>query len=598
MTSRRRSVGAELFAGGVSFRVWAPEHERVAVVIDGREYPLAREDGGYFCGVVANAKVGTRYRLRVDDERETYPDPASRFQPDGPDGDSVVVDPSAYEWRDAEWRGLQRKGLVLYELHIGTFTREGSYSAAAQRLGALAEIGINAIELMPVNEFAGTFGWGYDGVDLWAPTRLYGTPDELRRFVDEAHAHGIGVLLDVVYNHLGPDGCYLTKFAKEYFTDRYDNEWGDAVNFESEARTFFIENAAYWIDEFHFDGLRIDATQSMFDASETHVVREICDAARAAAGGRSVVIVGENEPQQRRLLTRDGVDALWNDDWHHAAHVALTGRAEAYYSDYRGTAREFAAMARLGFLYQGQRYRWQKKRRGTPSRDIAPERLVCYLENHDQVANSARGERLQRLTSPARFRAMTALLLLQPQTPLLFQGQERGSERPFLYFADHSGELAEKVRSGRRDFLKQFPSIDGATLTSPDDRATFESCKLDDHGDPRVVQLHRDLLRLRREEPFVQQRSDWLEASTLSDDCLLLRWFTDDDRLLIVNLGRDLVLDPVPEPLLAPPAGARDWTTLWSSEHPDYGGAGMQEVETESGWHITGESAVVLRARM
>ncbi len=574
---RQRSIGAEAGPDGVHFRVWAPAHERVAVVIDGRDFPLERGERGYFSGLVTEARAGTLYKIRVGDG--TYPDPASRFQPEGVHGPSEVIDPR-FTWR--EWRGVKLKDAVIYEMHFGTFTAEGTYAAAIQHLDALARLGITVLELMPLHDFPGRFGWGYDGVDLWAPAHIYGRPEELRRFVDEAHGRGLAVILDVVYNHFGPDGCYLRKFTPHYFTDRYVNDWGDSVNFDGEeahgVREFVAENAAYWIDEFHFDGLRVDATQSIFDQSDVHILREIRDRAPG-------LIVAENEPQDARLLREFGFDAMWNDDWHHAARVAATGRREAYYTDYLGRAQEFVAMAKLGFLYQGQRYKWQKDRRGTPSYDIAPEHLICYLQNHDQVANSGTGARLHELTSPGRLRALTALLLLQPQTPMLFQGQEFGARSPFLFFADHEPELAKLVRNGRREFLDQFPSLQGAELDPPEDEATFLKSKLDHtQRDEEIVALHRELLALRRKQPFAAR----LEAAALSDECLALRWLGDNQRLLIVNLGRHLHLDPAPEPLLAPPRGFTRWETVWCSQP-------MPELESEKNWTIAGEAAVLLK---
>jgi maltooligosyltrehalose trehalohydrolase len=561
--NRRRSIGAEVMDGGVHFRVWAPARKEVAAVIDGRDFRLQRETHGYFSGLVRGIGAGALYRFRLDGEEETYPDPASRFQPEGVHGPSQVIDP-AFGFR--EWSGVSDEP-VLYELHIGTFTREGTYAAAIEHLPFLADVGINVIELMPVNEFPGDFGWGYDGVDLWAPTRLYGSPDELRRFIDEAHANGIAVILDVVYNHVGPDGCYLTKFSKDYFTDKYENEWGEAMNFDGEnahgVRTFVSENAAYWIDEFQFDGLRVDATQSIFDSSERHILREIRDAVHTAAFGRRTFLVAENEPQDRTILTEHGFEAMWNDDWHHSAQVAITGNREAYYTDYRGTPQELVSMARLGFLYQGQWYSWQKKNRGTSSIDIPPRQLVAFLQNHDQVANSERGERVYN-------RAMTALLLLQPQTPLLFQGQEFASQTPFTYFADHTPELAEKVAKGRREFLEQFPSLKGRKLPVPHERATFERCKLD-HSAKNADEV-RELLRLRREMPYHER----LEGSVLGERCLALRWLGDDPRLLLVNLGQPLTIDPVNDPLLA-----GEWRVLWSST-------------AFEPWTLRGESAVLL----
>ncbi len=377
-------------------------------------------------------------------------------------------------------------------MHIGTFTPEGTYAAAAERLPLLADVGVTVIELMPVADFAGRFGWGYDGVDLWAPTHLYGRPDDLRRFVDRAHALGIGVILDVVYNHFGPDGNYLTQFSNTYFSDKYENEWGEPINFDGPGsagvRELCVENAGYWVQEFHFDGLRLDATQQIFDASPDHLVAAIARRVRAAAGGRGCLLVAENEPQETRMVRAPeaggyGLDALWNDDFHHAARVALTGHNEAYYSDYRGTPQEILSAVKWGYLYQGQRYAWQNERRGTPALDLPANAFVTFLENHDQVANSVRGERLTTLTSPGMLRAMTAVVLLGPATPMLFQGQEWGSTRPFVYFADHKPELAKAVDEGRRKFLSQFPSCATeaaqAQVLTPHHEATFAACKLD-----------------------------------------------------------------------------------------------------------------------
>ncbi|MDP9359850.1 MAG: malto-oligosyltrehalose trehalohydrolase [Acidobacteriota bacterium] len=594
--TRKRAVGAELVDGAVDFRVWAPDRDTVSVVIDDCRFPLDRETDGHFRGTIATAGAGTRYRFRLDDDDKLYPDPASRFQPDGPHGDSEVIDPATYRWRDGDWRGISPRELVIYEMHIGTFTIGGTWRAAIEQLGALQEIGINLLEVMPIHEFPGRFGWGYDGVALWAPVHLYGRPDDFRAFVDAAHAHGLGVILDVVYNHLGPDGCYLSEFTKQYFTKTYENDWGESINFDGEGaagvRELFSENAAMWIDEFHLDGLRLDATQSINDASDEHVLALIARHARAAAEGRSIFLVGENEPQDVALIDDYGLDALWNDDWHHAAMVAATGRREAYYTDYFGTPQEFVSMAQYGFLYQGQRYSWQEERRGTPSLHLSPEQLVCFTQNHDQIANSARGERLQQLTNPGRFRALTALLLLGPNTPMLFQGQEFGASTPFLYFADHKPELAEAVGRGRREFLEQFPSLLelAGDFAPPNAEETFARCKLD-HGEREthveMVALHGDLLRLRSEMTGV------VHGAVIAAEAFVLRY---DERLLIVNLGRELHLDVVPEPLLAPPAKRR-WELLWSSESPDYGGTGTPPIETEEGWRIPSEVAVVLSSK-
>jgi maltooligosyltrehalose trehalohydrolase len=594
--SRKRGVGAELVDGGVDFRVWAPDRNAASVVIEGNVFPFDRETDGHFRGFVAQAGARTRYRFRLDDGDTLYPDPASRFQPEGPHGDSEVVDPTGFRWSDGGWRGVSPRNRVIYEMHIGTFTAEGTWRAAIAQLGALRDIGINLLEVMPVHEFPGRFGWGYDGVDLWAPSHLYGRPDDFRAFVDSAHTLGLGVILDVVYNHFGPDGCYLRQFTKNYFTKKYVNDWGDSINFDGErsdgVRELVSENAAMWIDEFHLDGLRLDATQSINDASDEHVLALIARRARAAAGERSIFLVAENEPQDVVLIDDYGLDALWNDDWHHSAMVAATGQREAYYTDYFGTPQEFVSMAQFGFLYQGQRYSWQKSRRGTPSLHLPPEQLVCFTQNHDQIANSARGERLHQLTSPGRFRALTALLLLGPNTPMLFQGQEFGASAPFLYFADHNPELAKAVGKGRREFLEQFPSLRKmkGNFAPPEAEETFSQCKLD-HRERKtnvgIVALHRDLLRLRREMTGV------VRGAVIAPEAFVLRF---DERLFIVNLGDSLELDVVPEPLLAPPAG-HSWELLWSSESPEYGGTGTPRIGVDGMWYLPSQSAILMKAK-
>jgi maltooligosyltrehalose trehalohydrolase len=620
---RRLPIGAEVLAdGSAHFRVWAPRRREVAVVLEGGpqpeeerplNVPLQAEGNGYFSGRVLLALPGTLYRYRLDGEEKAYPDPASRFQPRGTHGPSEVIDPSGFPWTDRHWQGCGLEGQVIYEMHLGTFTHEGTYEAAARQFPSLADLGITVVEIMPVAEFPGRFGWGYDGVDLFALTRLYGRPDDLRRFVDRAHGAGLGVILDVVYNHVGPDGNYLKQFSKDYFTDRYKNEWGEALNFDGPdagpVREFYLANAGYWIDEFHLDGLRLDATQQIFDRSGEHILAAITRRVREKARGRATLLVAENEPQEVRLVRPleqggYGIDGLWNDDFHHTAMVVLSGHKEAYYTDFLGTPQEFISAAKWGFLYQGQRYKWQKKRRGTATFGLKPAAFVTYIQNHDQVANSARGLRCHLLAGPGRYRAMTALMLLLPGTPMLFQGQQFAASSPFLYFADHNEELARKVYQGRAKFLSQFPSIAQsgmqALLPDPGDPSTFERCKLDisereRHGE--TYALHHDLLRLRRSDPvFRTGRIHGLDGAVLGREAFVLRYFGDPegDRLLGVNFGRDLPLDAAPEPLLAPPEGMR-WKTVWSSEDPRYGGQGTPPLETGENWRLPGQAAVVLR---
>ena len=611
---RRLTVGAELQkGGGAHVRVWAPACKRVELVVprggagNDRALTMEREPDGHFNVVDPDARAGGRYWFRLDGER-LRPDPASRWQPDGPHESSAYVDPFAFRWTDAPRKGLRPIGQVVYEMHVGTFTPEGTWAAAAAQLDELARIGITVIEMMPVAEFPGRFGWGYDGVDLYAPAHIYGSPDDLRAFVDRAHALGVGVIVDVVYNHLGPDGNYLAEFTPDYFTDKYTNDWGRALNFEgpAPARAFFVQNAAYWIDEFHFDGLRLDATQDVKDASPRHVIAELVEAARAAAGGVPIYVVAENEPQHT-LLVRDpakggyGIDALWNDDAHHTAVVALTGRREAYYRDYNGSAQELISCARFGYLYQGQWYSWQEQRRGTPALDLLPGTFVTYLENHDQVANSAFGRRLHRFASAGRHRALTAWMLLGPATPMLFQGQEFASTRPFLYFADHNPELSEAVRRGRIEFLSQFPSLTDhrvvRKLAPPGDERTFAACKLDlgERGrNHEAYAFHCDLLKLRRDDPVLARAGLYRpEGATIGPGAFLLRYLDGErgDRLLVVNLDCDLDLTPAREPLLAPPLDAR-WRLAWSSEAPHYGGQGTPPIDTDALWIVPGSSAL------
>ena len=413
----------------------------------------------------------------------------------------------------------------------------------------LRDLGATVIELIPVADFPGKFGWGYDGVCLFAPYRGYGTPDDMRRFVDAAHRLGIGVILDVVYNHLGPRGNVLEQYTPAYFSERYQTDWGKAINFDGPnngpVREFFLANAAYWIDEFHIDGLRLDATQCIFDASDTHILVEIGRVVRGAAPGRATFIINENESQHANIVRARwrggyGLDGTWNDDFHHSAMVALTGRNEAYYSDHLGTPQEFISAAKYGYLFQGQRYSWQEHRRGTPARDLDPWQFINFIQNHDQVANSGSGRRCHALSSPGRYRAMTALLLLGPGTPMLFQGQEFAASAPFFYFADHERDVAAQVKSGRGEFLAQFRRLDRPGLADempdPADPDTFEQCRLDHRerdraGHAEVFRLHKDLLALRRTDPaFARQERRGVDGAVLGPHAFLLRFFAGDGR--------------------------------------------------------------------
>jgi len=617
-STRRLPIGAEVAGGRIDFRVWAPDHDGVQLVIEQPEagvVDMTAEEQGYFSAVVETAAWGAStpalYRFRCASGGDLLPDPASRFQPEGPHGPSEVIDPSRFAWTDGHWPGIGLDSRIIYEMHVGTFTPEGTWLAAAEQLPELAAAGIDLIEMMPIADFPGRFGWGYDGVDLFAPTRLYGRPDDLRAFIDAAHALRIAVILDVVYNHLGPDGNYLKAFSSAYFTDRYKCEWGEAINFDGPdaqpVREFFIANACYWIDEFHFDGFRFDATQQIFDASQPGILAEITSQARRTAGRRRIVVIAENEPQRTELLHPveqggAGLDGLWNDDFHHSVRVALTGRSEAYFSDYHGLPQEIVSAARHGYLYQGQHSRWQNQPRGTPSFGIEPARFVCYLENHDQIANSAWGSRLVQTVAPGSYRAAVTLLLLGPWTPMIFQGQEFGASTPFLYFADHKPDMAKFIAEGRKEFLRQFPSIAEDTmmecLAEPGDRETFVQSRLDyrqRQENSRFYALFKDLVRLRRTDEVFSVRGDnQLEGAVLSDRAFVLRFFGRvQDRLIVVNLGANLHATPAPEPLLAPPRG-QEWKIVFSTEDPRYGGAGLARASLEQQWRIPAHSAAVL----
>jgi maltooligosyltrehalose trehalohydrolase len=612
---RRIPVGAEVTPEGTDFRVWAPSTRELTVVIETAKRSIARtldrEDDDYFHGFVADVQPGTRYRFRLDDGRE-WPDPASRFQPDGPSGPSGIVDPDSFPWTDAAWLKTPRaERPVLYELHAGTFTQEGTWHAAIPHLPALADLGITAVELLPIGEFPGRFGWGYDGVNIFAPSHLYGSPDGLRQFIDAAHQSKLAVILDVVYNHFGPRDNSTGAFSPFYLSETHKGEWGAALNFDGPhsgpVREFCRANARYWIDEFHFDGLRFDATQGILDNSREHILSVITRELRAEFSDRSLHLSAENEPQHSRLIRPPqqggvGFDALWNEDFHHVAMIAATGRREGYYDDYQGRAQEFVTLARRGFLFQGQFNERQGKPRGTPTQGLRPENFILYLQNHDQVANTLQGLRIHRQTSPARLRALTAWWLLGPGTPLFFQGQEFGSNSPFSYFCDHPEPLCRDILKGRREFLSQFASLDNAESRSavpePCDPANFERCKLD-HDErlqnAEILALHRDLLALRRDDRVWQDRRDDLSDGIVLGDSAFAFRLSDGaraERLILVNLGRELAFRQSPDPLLAPPEGG-GWRLIWSSESVRYGGGGIAPVEPNRAFRLPGSIALV-----
>jgi maltooligosyltrehalose trehalohydrolase len=611
-------LGARVSKDAVTFTVWAPKHDAVALRLEDRDLPMDAQPGGYFSVTVPGARAGQRYWFTLKDGRR--PDPASRYQPDGVFGASAVVDPESFPWTDADWSGAPpRHRSVIYEMHVGAFTTAGTWGAARAQLQRLAELGVTTIEIMPVAEFSGRFGWGYDGVFLCAPFHGYGTPDDLRAFIDDAHRFGIAVILDVVYNHIGPVGSVLHEYSDWYFS-QHETDWGRGFNLDgpqSEAvRVFMRATVRHWIREYHVDGLRFDAVHSIVDRSPEHIVHELTRHARSIAAPRRLFVIGENESQDVRFLQDaildnggergGGLDGIWNEDWHHAAFVTLTGHSEAYCSDYDGRANEFAAMARWNLLYQGQWYSWQKQRRGTDSRGCPGAAFVCFLENHDQVANTGRGLRLHELSNRSRWRAMVSLLLLGPNVPMLFQGQECATPSPFIYFADHEGELAHAVRKGRLEFLSQFPGLaDPETrdvVPDPTDEASFRACKISWCGHPGSEEarlLHTHLLTLRRTDVVLSglgTPATEVATSAPTPNVVLLRYSArEEERLILVNIGSRTTLR-MNDPLLAPASHRLYWALTWCSERAVYGGAGVPALPAEGPWTLQPDCAWLFRA--
>ncbi|HEX7125217.1 MAG TPA: malto-oligosyltrehalose trehalohydrolase, partial [Thermodesulfobacteriota bacterium] len=493
--------------GRVAFRVWAPRCRSLEVEVTPAggapvRVAAARDAEGYYEAVVEGGP-GLRYRYVLDGER-ARPDPAARALPDGVHGAAEVVDMGAFVWSDAAWRGRPLHEYVVYELHVGTFTPEGTFEAVIGRLADLRALGVTAIELMPVASFPGDRNWGYDGVGLYAPQRSYGGPEGLARLVDACHEQGLCVVLDVVYNHLGPEGNYLAEFGP-YFTDRHKTPWGDAVNFDgpdsAPVRRFVVENAVRWVTEFHVDALRLDAVHGIVDDSPVHILRELNDAVQRAArrAGRAVHVIAESDLNDRRVIDRVsaggyGLAAQWSDDFHHALHALVTGERSGYYADF-GRVDQLVKAYTEGFVYTGQRSTYRGRPHGTPSRDLPGERFVVFAQNHDQVGNRALGDRLPREARPlAAF-----CILLSPYTPLLFMGEEYGEDAPFQFFTDHvDAEIADATREGRRREFAAFAQFAGEEVPDPQDPATFARSKLTGRGDERLRGLFGDLLRMRR----------------------------------------------------------------------------------------------------
>ena len=554
--------GAEMTEEGVRFALWAPTAREVALVLDGADHPMPDEGDGWRRLVTPEARAGSRYAYRIDGDL-LVPDPASRFQPEDVHGPSLVVDPSAYDWSDASWTGRPWEETVLYEVHVGAATPEGTYAGLMGKLEDLRDLGVTAVELMPLFDFPGRRNWGYDGVLPFAPEAAYGTPDDLKRLVDRAHALGLMVFLDVVYNHFGPAGNYLHAYAKSFFTERHQTPWGAGINFDGRhsrpVRDFFVHNALYWLEEFHLDGLRFDAVHAILDDSPHHIIAEIAERARAVFPERMVHLVLENGANEARWLERADRErprlhtAQWNDDIHHCWHVLLTGEGDGYYRDYadRPVERLGRCLAE-GFAYQGERSEHEGgKPRGEPSAHLPPAAFVGFLQNHDQIGNRAFGERLTALAAPERLELARAGLLLSPQIPLLFMGEEWGAQNPFLFFVDFSDDpaLARAVREGRaREFanFKSFAEQHGLRqVPDPTLEETFALSRLDWDEAARaphrsIREETRALLRLRQAEvaPLVKSGFVGAQVSPTRPEALDVVWTFKAGRLrFTANFG-------------------------------------------------------------
>ena len=550
-------------SGGVRFSLWAPNCPRIGIELIDNEapdtMPMQREADGWHRLTTDRAAPGSRYRFILPDGF-AVPDPASRYQPADVHGPSEVVDPQLYAWGDHDWHGRPWSASVIYELHIGSFTEAGTFLGAIERLDHLVALGVTVLELMPVADFPGRRNWGYDGVLPFAPDSSYGRPEHFKALVDAAHARGLMVILDVVYNHLGPEGNYLSMYAPQFFNPGHQTPWGAAINFDAEGshevREFFIHNALYWLEEFHLDGLRLDAVHAIADDSPMHILEELAQRVRTAALPRSAHLILENEHNQARWLNRDArgnalqYDAQWNDDVHHALHVAASGEAQGYYADYLGQTDRLGRSLAQGFAFQGELMPYRGAERGEASAHLPPSAFVAFLQNHDQVGNRALGERLSAFADPAALRAVTALYLLLPQIPMLFMGEEWHSRRPFQFFCDFGGELADSVRNGRRLEFARFEAFRDAgereSIPDPQAGQTFDDSKLDwerlaDPAHAATLRWYRDLLAVRRRHivPLLPGLAQAAEFCIIDDGALVVRWRaqTGAELMLMANLS-------------------------------------------------------------
>jgi maltooligosyltrehalose trehalohydrolase len=577
--TRRQSQGVEVHDDAVHFRTWSPGSERVdAVILDEqgvtlRVIALDEQEHGYFVATDPDLHPGALYKYRLNGN-EMWPDPVSRYQPLGVHGPSQVVDPNAFEWTDQQWSRPALPDLIIYELHVGTFTGEGTFRAAIDRLPHLATLGVTAIEVMPVADFPGQRNWGYDGVMIYAPARAYGSPNDFRAFIDAAHAHGLVVILDVVFNHFGPDGNYLGCYTPEYLDRNHETPWGAAFHLGLRpVRDFFVENPVYWMREFHIDGFRLDATHQIYDSSSKHLLTEIADNVHQRGG----FVIAEDDRNEPALVTPNrkggiGLDACWADDFHHVVRVTLTGERDGYFANYSGGPNELCETLEHGWLYRGQAQPASGAPRGADPTGIPPERFVYCISNHDQVGNRAFGERLNHVVPPAAFRAASALLLLAPCTPMIFMGQEWAATTPFQYFTDHNDELGLKITRGRRREFRHFAAFNTPELREkiPDPQAdkTFTDSKLNWNDltatqSKQVLELYRELLRLRKTCLTDRARGDW-GVDLLSSGLVAIRYHGSGHLVVADLVGHGK----------SPELGSEKWQLIFSSNDERFGGSG------------------------
>jgi len=587
---RQMTPGAHVVEGGVYYHVWAPTRKRVEVEITGiggpRSLTLSRDAQGYYSAIDPQGRAGDRYRYRLDG-KGPFPDPASRWQPEGVHGPSQVIDPKTYVWADGDWKRPRFRDLVLYEIHIGTFTRDGTFRSTIASLPYLRDLGINAIQIMPVADFPGDRNWGYDGVSLFAPARCYGHPDDLRALVDAAHAHGLAVIQDVVYNHFGPDGNYLSQFSPHYFTRKHKTPWGDALNVDdddSEAvRAFFIANAVMWMNEFHMDGLRLDATHAIIDDSPRHILQAIGEVV-AKRGG---YVIAEDERNWSLICAPRpegfGLDAVYADDFCHTVQLAIGD--DRFKADFNGSVEELADEIEHGWHYRGQKSHFTRRPRGGEGKSLPPSCFLYCISNHDQVGNRACGERPNQLTSPEAYRAASTLLLLSPYTPELFMGQEWAASTPFIYFTDHHDELGRLVSEGRRKEFSHHSAFNDPEVEVPDPQAAtvFEKSKLlwnelEDRPHLSVLTLYRDCIALRHAQcVFRPDRRDGWRVANLG--VVAIRYHDQNgDWLLLADLHGDHRVRLLEQPFCEL-SGREKWRVILSSNEVKYGGQGSLSFE-------------------